>query len=103
MKQDVVWTWAAEMDAQEAYARMEEAAEGSGERFVRLTDRMVSLLQAFPFVAAVWRRPVRRALIRRTHYGLFYVVEPARLVVIGLQDLRSDPERLERELLRRLP
>lgn len=32
-----------------------------------------------------------------------WAAETDALVVIGLQGLRSDPERLERELLRRLP
>lgn len=30
MKREVIWTWAAEMDAQEAFVQMEEAVEGSG-------------------------------------------------------------------------
>jgi len=35
--------------------------------------------------------------------GLFYVAEPLRVVIIGVQDLRRDPERLRDELLGRLP
>jgi plasmid stabilization system protein ParE len=63
----------------------------------------LELLQSFPRLAGKWRPPVRRAFIRRSHYGLFYVVEPSRLVIIALQDLRQDPERLQRDILRRLP
>lgn len=103
MSRDVVWTLAAEVDAQEAFVRLGESSPEAALRFVATTDRLLELLQVFPRLAALWQPPVRRVSIRRSHYGLFYVAEPLRLVIIGVQDLRRDPERLRRELLRRLP
>ena len=83
--------------------RLDEASPESALRFVATTDRLLELLQIFPQLAAMWQAPVRRVAIRRSHYGLFYVAEPFRLVIVGVQDLRGDPDRLRRELLRRLP
>ena len=103
MKYEVVWTWAAEVDAQEAFKRLDERDPALALRFVETTDGLLSLLQSFPRLASAWRPPVRRALIRRSHYGLFYVVEPSRLVVIALKDLRQDPEKLKENILDRLP
>ena len=100
MKREVIWIWAAEADAQDAFLRMEET---TALRFVATTDSLVALLQSFPQLASMWHPPVRRALIRRSHFGLFYVIEPKRLVILALQDLRQDPDRLKREVLRRLP
>ena len=103
MKREVIWTWAAEADAQEAFRQMEDGAPGSGLRLVALTESLVTLLQAFPYLAPVWHHPLRKAPLRKTRYGLFYAVEPGRLVITGLQDLRRDPDRLRQDMLRRLP
>lgn len=103
MKRSVIWTWAAEMDAQEAFVLMEDAVPGSGLRLVTITEQLLSLIREFPYMAPVWRAPLRKALLGRTHFGLFYAVEPGRIVITGLQDLRRDPEHLHQELLRRLP
>jgi len=100
---EVVWTWAAEVDAQNAFVRLDEASPESALRFVATTDRLLELLQIFPHLAALWQPPVRKASIRRYQYGLFYVVEPLRVVIIGVQDLRRDPGSLREELFGRLP
>jgi len=100
---EVVWTWAAEVDAQNAFVRLDEASPEAALRFVATTDRVLDLLRIFPHLAAVWHPPVRKVAIRRSHDGLFYVAEPLRVVIIGVQDLRRDPERLRLELLGRLP
>jgi hypothetical protein len=38
MKLDPVWTWAAEADAQEAFARLDEQSPEQALRFVATTD-----------------------------------------------------------------
>jgi plasmid stabilization system protein ParE len=103
MKREVVWTWAAEVDGQAAFMMLENIAVGSGERFLYIMERLLGVLLGFPGLAALWKPPVRRAVIRRSHYGLFYVVEPTRLVIIAVQDLRQDPTQLNQLVLRRLP
>ncbi len=103
MRREIVWIWAAEVDAQTAFLHLHDTNPGRAEKFVEMMDRLVSLLQAFPFIAPMWHHGIRRALVRRSHYGLFYVVEPKRLVIIGVQDLRQNPERLLDDVVRRLP
>ena len=103
MSLEALWTWAAEVDAQEAYVRLDESSPEAALRFVATTDRLLELLLIFPHLGAVWRGAVRKISIRRSHYGLFYVVAPPRLVIIGVQDLRRDPDRLFEELLGRIP
>ena len=103
MSLEIVWTWAAEVDAQNAFVRLDEASPDAALRFVATTDKLLELLRIFPHLAAVWQPPLRKVAIRRSHYGLFYVIEPLRVVIIGVQDLRRDPERLRHELLGRLP
>ena len=103
MKLDILFTWAAQVDMQRAFAVMEDAAEGAGVRLSETTDELLGLTAQHPFIARVWHSPVRRHVLERTCYGLFYVVEPRRLVVITFRDLREDPARLRQEILGRLP
>ena len=75
MKREDIWTWAAEMDAQEAFVQMEEAVEGSGLHLIQLVDQLIQLLREFPHMVTVWHSPIRKAGLRKTKYGLFYVPE----------------------------
>lgn len=45
-------------------------------------------------------QPFRRAIIRRSYYGVFFVSEPSQSVVVAVLDLRRDPETIQ-ELLKR--
>jgi len=103
MKREVVWTWAAEADLQHFYAGLEDCEEGAGMRLLIEIEKATVLLLAFPFLAAKWRPPVRRMILRRRKLALFYVPEPRGIVVIGVADLRRDPDSLWRELRSRLP
>ena len=103
MRREVIWMWAAEVDAQEVFVQLEEQSPGSGLRLVELTDQLLAVLQDFSYIAPVWHAPLGRAVLRKTPYALFYVVEPKHLVITGLQDVRRDSDRLRRDLLRRLP
>jgi plasmid stabilization system protein ParE len=103
MIREVIWIWSAEADVQEIFVRSDDARPGSGERFLLVVDRLLDLLKQFPEMTAIWRKPVRRALIRRSHYGLFYAAEPTKLVVIAILDLRRSPASIRQEIERRLP
>ena len=103
MKREVIWIWAAEMDDQEVFVLLDAQSPGAGIRMVELTDQLLALLQDCPCNAPVWRPPLRRVVLRKTPYALYYVVEPNRLVITGMQDVRRNPDRLRRDLLRHLP
>jgi plasmid stabilization system protein ParE len=103
MKREIIWTWSAEADLQEVFANGEALCPGDGEKFLHLVDALLDLLRQFPQMAAIWRTPVRRALIRRSNFGVFYVPEGSRLVIVAVQDLRRDPETLRKTIEGRLP
>jgi hypothetical protein len=44
-------------------------------------------------------RHFRRAIIRRTYFGIYYVIEPTVTTVVAVLDLRQDP-RVIRSLMR---
>ena len=94
MRLNVLFTWAAQVDMQRAFEKLEDGSEGAGVCLSETTDELLGLTAQHPFIARVWHSPVRRHVLERTCYGLFYVVEPRRLVVIAFRDLREDPARL---------
>ena len=103
MKREIIWTWAAEADLQRFFSESEDEIEGLGVSLLGQVEKATALLLQFPLMAPRWRHPVRRLMLRRRYLGLFYVPEPRGIVVIGVADLRSDPDQLWREIASRLP
>ncbi len=103
MKQEVIWTWAAEADLQRFFAAEEDQCEGRGLSLITQVEKATDLLASFPLMAPKWRPPVRRLILRRRHLCLFYVPESRGVVVIGVANLRSDPDQILREIRSRLP
>jgi plasmid stabilization system protein ParE len=103
MKREVMWTWAAEADLQQHYSELEDRTENAGGRLLVEVEKATLLLLAFPLLAARWRPPVRRMILRRRKLALFYVPEPRGIVVIAVADLRRDPDSLWHEIRSRLP
>ncbi len=63
----------AESDLQDIFNRFEEYRDGFGDEFMAVVDAYLIRIAAFPEIAPVYIQPVRRQLIRRFPYGLFYV------------------------------
>ena len=103
MKPEVIWTWDAEADLQRFFSAEEDCGEGAGLKLLTQVENATALLLGFPLMAPKWRPPVRRLILRRRHLALFYVPEPRGIVVIGVADLRTDPDQIWREIRSRLP
>ena len=88
----------ADVDIQSAFDRYEEYQEGRGEVFLRQLDAALTLLRQHPEIGLVYRLPYRRLLIHDFPYGVFYAVEPSRLIVTAVMDLRQSPEAIRRKL-----
>ena len=95
---ELVWTRAAESDLQEIVAQLEDAHEDSGQRFLSLVDASLELLRQFPEMAPLFDPPLRRLVLHARRHGLFYTIEPRRIILHAVADLRRDPEALRRRL-----
>jgi len=62
------------------------------------TDAYLTRIGVFPKIAPLYCDAVRRQVMERFPYGVFYEAHPARVVVVAILDLRQD----ERQILRRL-
>jgi plasmid stabilization system protein ParE len=70
----VVFQPAATADVEAAYAWYEEQRRGLGGEFRAAIDAAVSTIERTPLAYPVIRRAVRRAVLRRFPYAIFYRV-----------------------------
>jgi toxin ParE1/3/4 len=83
----------AELDINDAYAWYEERSPGLGEQFLGAVDNAPVLVTREPEIFQRLHRSVRRALIHRFPYGIFYTIEPNRIVVFAVMHTARHPSR----------
>jgi plasmid stabilization system protein ParE len=81
----------AERDLADAAAWYEEQRRGLGQQFVEETQVVLSTIAESPLAYSLVHRTARRALLRRFPFGVFYRVEQAGVVVIGILHGSRDP------------
>jgi len=79
----VVWLPEADAELKEALARYENIRPELGHRFAEAVVETVEKIIDNPLHYAVLEKRRRRAGVRRFPYGLFFLVEDARIVVIA--------------------
>jgi plasmid stabilization system protein ParE len=82
----------AEEDVREAYQYYEECSEGLGSDFLLSVDAVLSLIQRNPEIFQKVHKDVRRGLLQRFPYGVFYLTEKGKIVVIGVMHCKRAPE-----------
>jgi plasmid stabilization system protein ParE len=74
----------------------ETEREGLGLEFLDEFDRTCALIQENPMAFTLVGDPVRRVLLRRFPYGVFYEPGDDCDTVLAVVDLRRDPETIRR-------
>ena len=74
----------AEAELDEAFSWYEGRAAGLGSEFVRAVRAAFALIRRNPEQFPRVRSDIRRALVRRFPYAVYYVVEPEQVVVLGV-------------------
>ena len=82
----------AEQDMREAYSWYEQQMPGLGANFLLYIDAQLRSLQRNPLQYPVVHQEVRRCLVRRFPYGIFYMVEDKRVVVLAVFHAKRDPK-----------
>ncbi len=88
----------ADTDLQDIYNRFEDYREGFGVEFMAVVDAYLARIAIFPEIAPVYFENVRRQVIRRFPYGIFYEPQPTRILMIAILDFRQDEEQILRRL-----
>jgi len=81
----------AERDLNEAYRWYEQQFDGLGQEFVICIDAVLSVIRRTPKISPKIYKDIRRALIRRFPYGIFYIFERDKVIVLAFLHTRRDP------------
>ncbi|MCG6133899.1 MAG: type II toxin-antitoxin system RelE/ParE family toxin [Nostoc sp. LLA-1] len=98
MTYKILITPEAELDLEDAYNWYEQQMMGLGSEFIRVVDASFSTIQRNPFAYPIIYEKVRRKLIRKFPYGLFYIIIDERISIIGSFHVKRDPQQWERRL-----
>ena len=90
----VVWQPDALQDLDEAFHWYEGQRPGLGAEFALEIDNLLTVLQRFPNARTIAFWDLRRALVPRFPFGLYYLVEEQRVVIIGLLHLKRDVQKV---------
>ena len=82
----------AQADLHEAYHWYEQQREGLGSDFLLCVEEALEKIRRTPELYPVVHKELRRMLIRRFPYGLFYLVEEEMIVVVAVFHARRDPK-----------
>jgi len=74
-----------------AYGWYEEQRAGLAEAFLAAVDASFEAIQAFPEMFGRVHGEIRRAVVSRFPYAVFYRIEPKRLVVLAVLHIARDP------------
>ena len=88
----------AEAEIREAYQYYEAQSQGLGSEFLRALDAAVELIRRHPQGFQVVEGEVRRVLLRRFPYGVFYLLDEQTIVVIACFHASRDPQEWQRRL-----
>jgi|SRR5215211_3256281 len=88
----------ADADLQQIFNRFEDYREGFGVEFMTVIDAYLTRIAVFPEIAPIYFENVRRQVMQRFPYGIFYEPQPTRILVAAILDLRRDEEQILRRL-----
>jgi plasmid stabilization system protein ParE len=76
----------------EAYSWYESQKPGLGDEFLDCLDETVNLICQMPESYAVTYRDIRRAIVRRFPYAVYYRIVSSRVIVTAIFHGRRDPK-----------
>ena len=83
----------AELDIEDAYAWYEVRSPSLNEQFLGAVGKALVLVTREPEIFQRVHHSVRRDLIHRFPYGIFYTIEPNRIVVCAVMHTARHPSR----------
>lgn len=98
MTRDLIIRPEAEADLADAYTWYDRQRTGLGIDLIREVDRKLDDLQSLPESFPIVYRDVRRALTKRFPYGIYFVVDDTRIVVIAILHAKRNPKTWQRRI-----
>lgn len=91
MKREITVRPEAAREVQEAFEWYEEKSEGLGLEFLRAADACLAGISRNPLATPAIHQEVRRALLRKFPYALFYIAKEEKLIVLACFHAKRDP------------
>ena len=85
----------AEQDLRDAYEWYEERRAGIGDDFLLCVDAAVESILDGPLHYPALHENIRRVLVRRFPYGVFYIVDGVTVVILAVMHCSRDPRAWE--------
>ena len=77
----------------DAYDWYEARVEGLGSEFVRAVDACLASIDRGPHGYPIVHKEIRRALLRKFPYGIFYIYNDKEMVSLACFHVRRDPRK----------
>ena len=84
MKYEISFLEEADLDIEETYIWYETLSLGLGKRFFENIRNTIEYIVANPYMFRIVYKRIRRALVSKFPYGIYYVVENEKIVIIGI-------------------
>jgi plasmid stabilization system protein ParE len=81
----------AEDDLEEAKAWYNRQRDGLGDEFLECVDEAVGQIRQFPLASAKAFEGLRRKLVRRFPYGIFFRIDDDQITVVAVYHCKRDP------------
>jgi len=91
MSYEIIVRPEATREVQEAFNWYEEKSEGLGLEFLRAADACIAGIKRNPLASPTIYQDIRRALLRRFPYALFYIIKEERIIVLACFHAKRDP------------
>lgn len=91
MSYEIIVRPEAAREVQEAFDWYEDKSEGLGLEFLRAADACMASIKRKPLASPTMYQDIRRALLRKFPYVLFYMVKEERIIVLACFHAKRDP------------
>ncbi len=78
-------------EIQDAFDWYEEKSEGLGLEFLRAADACLASVKRSPLASPIVHEQIRRALLRKFPYALFYLAQADSLIVLACFHVKRHP------------
>ena len=93
MKYKLILRKGAEKDLSEAHHWYNEKVQGLGAEFLAAVERTLNAIQTNPPGYPIIHQTVRRALLHRFPYGIFFIWDRERISVLAVMHTARDPRK----------
>lgn len=82
----------AEKDISDAFGWFEDHSKGLGSDFLLCVDAGVETISRTPLIYQIVYKNIRRCLIKRFPYGIYYIYDNDKVIVVGVLHASRNPK-----------